>query len=189
MEIEGSPGLRWVGGCERFETASGEIPRKSPDVVLLDLGLPGMDGIEAINAMKHSWPRLKILVFSGASDEQRIYSAFMAGANGFLVKSAPKAELAEGIESVYGGGAPMSPEVNKALVNFFAARRLLAPKLSPTEKVILEEYDRGTPQKEIAAKLGMSEHTLFTHRNRILDKTGVTTLLRAAWLIRQAQRV
>ena len=188
MEIDRSPSLRWAGGFLKFENAAVEIPHKEPDVVLLDLGLPGMDGIQAIGMIKEKWPRLKIVVFTGSNDAQSIYGAFMAGANGFLIKSTPRVELVEGIEMAYRGGAPMSPAVNEALVSFFSARRLLAPHLSPTEKAILQEYDRGTPQKQIAAKFGMSEHTLYTHRNRILEKTGVSSLLRAAWLLRQAEK-
>ena len=187
-EIDRSSGLKCVGAFESFEDAREKISNQEPDVILLDLSLPGLDGADAIRAIKVEWPRLKILVFTGHADSQRIYSAFMAGANGFLLKSSARAELVDGIEKVYRGEAPISPTVTKVLVGFFESRRLLAPHLSPTEKIILAEYDQGTPQKHIAEKLGMSEHTLRTHVNRILEKTGVSSLLRAAYIHRQSVR-
>ena len=185
-EVDRSHGLECVGAFGSFEDAREKIPNQEPDVILLDLSLPGIDGVDAIRTIKVEWPRLKILVFSGHEDNQRIFSAFMAGANGFLLKSSARAELADGIEKVYRGEAPMSPMVTKVLVGFFESRRLLAPHLSPTEKIILAEYDQGTPQKQIAERLDMSEHTLRTHVNRILEKTGVSSLLRAAYVQRQS---
>lgn len=188
-EISREPGLRCVGGHADFESAKEHIPQREADVILLDLGLPGIDGIDAIRIIKDQWPRLKVLVFTGHEASERIYGAFMAGANGFLLKSAARGELVDGIEKVYHGGAPMSPSVSNALISFFQARRLLTPHLSPTEKVILAEYDSGRPQKEIAQQLNISEHTLRTHANRILEKFGVSSLVRAAALIRRSNNI
>lgn len=188
MEIDRSPGLKCVGGYLTFEKAQDSIPDKQADVLLLDLGLPGMDGIEATKIVRRRWPRLKIVIFTAHSAEERIYAAFNAGANGFLLKTAPRAELAAAVERAYTGGSPISPEVENALVGWFQRRQSLAPHLSPTEREILEHLDRGVSQKEIASKLGMSYHTLRTHINSILEKTGVSSVLRAAYLHRQSVR-
>lgn len=184
LEIGRASGLRCVGCYQAFERAYEAISSKMPDVILMDLGLPGMDGIEATRIVRKAWPRIKVVAFTGASSEERIYSAFMAGANGFLLKSAPSADLVNGIEKAYEGGSPISPAVATALIAFFQRRQLLMPHLSPTETAILEQFDRGVPQKEIAAKLAISQNTLRTHANRILDKTGVSSLIRAAYLKR-----
>lgn len=192
LELRRASDFKCVGAFLDFETAKEAIRDKQPDVVLLDLGLPGMDGIEAITMIRENWPRIKVLVFTGSDRDETIYSAFMAGANGFLLKSAPHSELIDSIEKVHAGGAPMSPVVAAAIVEFIqGGQRLkqnIIPHLSPTERTILTEYDRGTPQKQIAANLGISEQTLFTHRNRILEKFGVNSLIRAAYLLRHVTR-
>ncbi len=152
VEIRRAPSLRWVGGFLNFELAQAEISNRHPDVMLLDLGLPGMDGIAAIGVIKIKWPRLKVLVFSISEDHQRIYSAFIAGANGFLLKSGSHAELIEGIEDVHTGGAPMSPQVRTALAIFMRASQTLVhnlvPHLSPTETT-----KRGLPRMPLAGAL------------------------------------
>jgi DNA-binding NarL/FixJ family response regulator len=171
---------------QSFEKALPLIASKLPDVILMDIGLPGMCGVQATAAVCKRYPRIKVIMFTGESTEDKIYSAFLAGAVGFLLKSGSRAELAAGILKAYAGGCPISPQIENALVAWFRRRQLLFPHLSPIETVILGEYDRGTSQKEIANKLQMSPHTLRTHINRILDKTGVSSLLRAAYLKRQA---
>lgn len=186
VEISRASGLRCIGAFPTFEKAREAIGNRMPDVILLDLALPGMDGVAATKVIHREWPRIKIVIFTGSSNEESMYSAFMAGANGFLIKSAPSAELVTAIERAYEGGAPVSPAVATALIGFFQRRQLLIPHLSPTEAAILEQFDRGIPQKEIAAKLQMTHGTLRTHANRILEKTGVSSLLRAAYLRRQA---
>lgn len=186
MEISRSESLRCVGAFLTFEKAQPEIPNKQADVILLDLGLPGMDGVEATRIIRRRWPRLKILIFSSLASEERIYSAFNAGANGFLVKSAPRLELVDAIERVHEGGSPISPQVESALVAWFQRRQLLNPHLSPTERAILEQLDRGVSQKELASRLGMSYHTLRTHINSVLEKMGVSSVLRATFIHRQA---
>lgn len=186
MEIDRSHGLKCVGGYLSFERAEESISNKEADVMLLDLDLPGMDGIEATKLIRRKWPRLKVVIFTGNSAEETIYAAFNAGANGFLLKTAPRAELAAALERAYVGGSPISPEVENALVGWFQRRQSLAPHLSPTERTILDNLDRGVSQKEIASQLGMSYHTLRTHINSILAKTGVSSVLRAAYLHRQA---
>ena len=184
LEIGRAAGLRCIGTYQTFERASEAISSKMPDVILMDLGLPGMDGVEATRVVRKAWPRIKVVAFTGTPSDERIYSAFMAGANGFLLKNVPRADLVNGIERAYEGGSPISPVVASALIAFFQRRQLLMPHLSPTETTILEQFDRGVPQKEIASNLAMSQNTLRTHANRILDKTGVSSLLRAAYLKR-----
>lgn len=187
MEIDRCKSLKCVGAFSNFEDARRKIGGLYADVVLLDLGLPGLDGVDAIHMIKSHWPRLKILVFTGQEERQRIYSALIAGANGLLLKSSSREELSDGIEKVYRGEAALSPLVATVILGFFESRRLLAPHLSPTEKIILAEYERGKAQKVIAAELGISIHTLRTHANRILEKSQVSSLLAASFLQR-AQR-
>lgn len=186
MEISRSSGLKCVGAYPCFEKAQEFIPNRQADVLLLDLGLPGMDGVEATKIVRKKWPRLKVVVFTGQSRDERVYSAFSAGANGFLVKTAPRAELADAIERAHFGESPISPAVANTLVDWFHRRQSLEARLSRTELLIMQDLNRGISQKDIASRLGMNYHTLRTHINSILDKTGVSSVVRAAYLHRQA---
>lgn len=186
MEVNRSAGLKCVGAYQSFERAQSFIADHQADVLLLDLGLPGMDGVEATRLVKKKWPRLKVVIFTARSGEDWVYSAFSAGANGFLLKTAPRAELAAAIARAYEGGSPISPTVENTLVAWFQRRQSLAPQLSPTEQKILEELDRGVSQKALAGQLGMSYHTLRSHINSILEKTGVSSVVRAAYIRRQS---
>jgi DNA-binding NarL/FixJ family response regulator len=185
-EINRDPGLKCIGAFPSFEAALPVIELKLPDVILLDLKLPGVCGVAATTVICKNWPRIKVVIFTADLRDEKIYAAFQAGATGFLLKSGPQAELPAGIVKAYGGGCPISPQIEIALVAWFRRRQMLFPHLSPTETIVLGEYDSGTPQKEIASKLNISLHTLRVHANRILDKTGVSSLLRAAYLQRQA---
>lgn len=186
LEIGSSRELCCIGAFTSFEQAKSTLAQRKPDVLLLDLILPGMDGVEATKLVRSRWPRIKIVIFTGSSDEDKIFESFRAGADGFLLKTTPRAELVRAIERAYEGGSPISPQVETALVSWFRRQQSLLPHLSPTERLILDLLNRGMPQKQAASSLKMSYHTLRMHINSILEKTGVSSVARVAYLHRQA---
>ena len=156
------------------------------DVVVMELNTAGsVDGLEGITQFKRRQPLLKVIIFSWEDRREAIYEAFRAGANGYLFKSASRQKLIEAIERAHEGGTPLSTEVAGELVRFFQRRRPLMPHLSPTERRILEAFDRGGSYKAIADDLQMSLNTLKSHVRDILHKTGLQTLRECAYLDRQ----
>ncbi len=186
MEINTSPGLKCVAAFCSFEEAAKELPKRHADVLLLDLGLPGADGVTATAELKKILPRLKVVIFSGHDGAEKILASFNAGADGYLLKTTPRQKLIEAIEKVYEGGSPISPRVADQLVDYFRRRTALFPHLSPTEKRVLTELESGETYKTAADKMGMSVNTLKTHVRSILFKTGAASAAQAAFFRRQA---
>jgi DNA-binding NarL/FixJ family response regulator len=185
-EISLSRGLEVVGAFTSFESAFRAFPKLHADVVIMDINLPGKDGIEGCELLKRRWPRVKVLAFS-IEDGKRIIDAFAAGVDGYLLKmKTPRAQLVAEIEAVCRGQFPMPAEVREEMVNFLRARSRLFPKLSPTERLILGEIERGLPQKQIAADHQMNLHTVKTHLKRIVEKLGASSSHEAVHLQRIA---
>lgn len=178
-EINLSRGLECVGAFDSFERAFRQFKKANADVVLLDIGLPGLDGIRGCEVLKKKFPRVKVLIFSGFESDEKILAAFAAGADGFLLKRTPRQELAAAIESVHAGGWPMSERVRECMAVYLRWRQSLVPKLSPLERQILERVESGKAQKEIAAEFEISLHTVKTHIKRILEKYGAASAVEA----------
>ncbi|MFN9459195.1 MAG: LuxR C-terminal-related transcriptional regulator, partial [Acidobacteriota bacterium] len=151
-----------------------------PDVILLDVGLPGLDGISAIARIRALHPGAKILILTVFDAPQKIFAAICAGAAGYLLNTASIAEVAEAIRQAVDGGAPMTPRVAKLVLERFssmAAHALRSPDYSLTdrEREVLEFMVQGLIKKEIAARLHVSVHTVATHIRRVYEKLQVTT--------------
>jgi DNA-binding NarL/FixJ family response regulator len=150
-----------------------------PDVLLLDVGLPGLDGIRALDRIRVLSPETKVLILTVFDDPNKIFAAICAGASGYLLKTASIAEIAEAIRQAQEGGAPMHPKVARRVLDRFsilAGRSQTSAdyKLSDREREILNCLVNGTTKKEIASELGVSVHTVTTHLRRIYDKLHVT---------------
>jgi DNA-binding NarL/FixJ family response regulator len=174
-------GLRCTSSFPSFEDA---LPRLHdptlPDVILLDVGLPGLDGISAIARIRALHPGAKILILTVFDAPQKIFAAICAGAAGYLLKTASIAEVAEAIRQAVDGGAPMTPRVAKLVLERFssmAAHALRSPDYSLTdrEREVLEFMVQGLIKKEIAARLHVSVHTVATHIRHVYEKLQVTT--------------
>jgi len=180
-------GLKWVCGFETNEQAIAALPRLHTDVLLLDIGLPGLDGIDACKKLKRRWPLLRIMILSGMDLPVKILAAFEAGADGYMLKHRTnRQQLEQAIEKVHCGGNPISPQVAEALIAFVRGRVLLLDRLSPTEKKILEVVRRGGSYKVAASNLKISINTLKSHVKRILIKTGAGNMAEAAYIRGQA---
>ena len=152
---------------------------RAPDAILLDVQLPGMDGISAISRFKEFAPEVCIVMLTVFEDPQKVFRALCAGASGYLLKTLPAERIIEAIREAVAGGAPMSPGVAKAVLGRFV--ELAGPSrssdyaLSDREREVLELMTQGLIKKEIADRLGLSFHTVNTHLRNIYTKLHVGT--------------
>jgi DNA-binding NarL/FixJ family response regulator len=158
------------------EAALRGLASEKPDVVLVDINLPGISGIECVAKLKAQIPDLRVLMLTTYEDGHLIFNSLRAGASGYVLKNRPPAELIEAIEQVYEGGAPMSMGVARKVVAYF--RQLPKPvseieKLSDREEAVLALLAQGYLYKEIAEKLGISLNTVRTYLKRIYQKLHV----------------
>ncbi len=159
-----------------MEEALQEIGRHTPHVALVDIGLPGMSGIEGVRLLKQRYPQIQLLILTIYKDDDRIFEAMCAGACGYLLKKTPPARLLESIKEVVAGGAPMSPEVARRVTELF--RRFHPPAdanyhLSPQELHLLQLLGEGHHYKTAAAEMGLSVHTVGFHMRHIYEKLQV----------------
>jgi DNA-binding NarL/FixJ family response regulator len=166
------------GRCEDALTALTALSHNPiPSLILLDVGLPGMSGIDGIPLLRQRAPKALILVLTVFEDDEKIFRAICAGACGYLLKTAASEELVQSIREALDGGAPMNARIARRVLDMFA--RLAPPRgdygLSPREKEILEATVQGRTKKEIAALLDLSFHTVDSHLRHIYQKLEVNT--------------
>jgi DNA-binding NarL/FixJ family response regulator len=174
--LNASRACRAIASFGSMEEAIVGIGRDVPDAVLVDIGLPGMSGIDGIRAIHRDHPNLVLLVLTIYEDDDRIFAALCAGASGYLLKKTPPARLIESIEEAVQGGAPMSPEIARRVVDFFRARprtESATSPLSPQEKRLLQLLVEGHHYKTAAAEMGISVNTVSFHLRRIYEKLQV----------------
>lgn len=176
LALNGSANLRCLGAYKSGEEALRAIPSAPPDVVLMDIHLPGMSGITCVARLRNVLPKLQILMLTRFEESDTIFQALRAGASGYLVKNIPPAELVQAIEQVHAGGAPMSMQIARKVITHFQA----IPKppdsidsLTSREQEVLRLLAKGRLQKNIAATLGISVNTLRTHLRSIYEKLHV----------------
>ena len=176
MIINGTAGFRCAGTYRSMEDALEHIGQDKPHVVLNDIGLPGMSGIEDIRILKERHPSLPILMLTVYEDDDRIFEALCAGASGYLLKKTPPARLLESLREAVAGGAPMSPEVASRVIGLFRKFRppdSAAYELTAHEIRLLRLFVEGHNYKTAAAELGVTVHTISFHLRSIYDKLQV----------------
>jgi DNA-binding NarL/FixJ family response regulator len=169
------PGFRCVCVCSTAEEALQQIPKLQPDVVLMDIHLPRLSGVDCTRRLKELCPKIQILILTVYEDNERIFGALKAGAGGYLLKRADPADILRAIQDVKQGGAPMSSPIARRVVQSFR-QDAGVPKvegLSEREEEILEELARGYSTKEIADRLSVSVNTIRTHLQHIYGKLHV----------------
>jgi DNA-binding NarL/FixJ family response regulator len=174
--INGTEGFHCVGSFRSMEEALDRIHHHLPDLVLCDIGLPGMDGIEGIRILKERHAAVSILMLTVYEDDERIFDALCAGACGYLLKRTQPARLLESLKEAVAGGAPMSPEVASRVVALF--RDIRPPEradyqLTPHETRLLKLLVEGHTYKSAAAELGVTYHAIHFHMRNIYDKLQV----------------
>lgn len=176
--LNATPGYRCTGVYASMEEALEKIPNNLPDLVLSDIGLPGIDGITGIAFLKERYPDLLILILTVYDDNERIFDALCAGACGYLLKKTPWEKVVEALKEAVEGGSPMSPEVARRVINLF--REIKPPKqatyeLTPHEVRLLRMLVEGHSYKTAAAELHVSVNTIKFHLRHIYDKLRVHT--------------
>jgi DNA-binding NarL/FixJ family response regulator len=174
--IDLTEGYRCTGHYGSVEEALARLPSEVPDVVLSDIGLPGVDGIEGVRLLKGRYPELPVLMLSVYDDDERIFDALCAGACGYLLKKTPPARLIESLSEAVSGGAPMTPQVARRVITLF--RDFRPPKkadydLTPHETRLLRLLVEGHNYKTAAFELGVSVNTVSFHLKKIYEKLQV----------------
>jgi len=194
--LESQPELQIVGTALSGEAALEQLPQASPHVVLLDLGLPGMSGIEVTRKIKADLPRVEILIFTIFDEEDKVLEAVRAGASGYLLKGATADKIVEAIKEVQAGGTVIQPNLARRLLRHFRVGEAQAgarapppapdpepekrqPPLSQRETEILQLIAKGVSNTEAAQVLGLSKATIRTHLEHIYAKLEVTNRVEA----------
>ncbi|MBP7149083.1 MAG: response regulator transcription factor [Acidobacteria bacterium] len=190
--ISSGTGLACAGAFASVEEALEALARLAPDVVLTDLGLPGMGGIEGIARIRERLPAATIVVLTVYDDDRKIFDAMCAGASGYLLKKTPPAQLLAAIREAAEGGAPMSPPVARRVIELFREIRPRGPDdhdLSPAELRLLKLLAEGHHYKTAAGKMAISTSTVSYHLQQIYRKLhvhskseAVAKALRAGWI-------
>jgi DNA-binding NarL/FixJ family response regulator len=176
-------GFRFVSDYANAEDAIAGLPKVKPEVVLMDINLPGMNGVECARKIKALMPQTQVMMLTVYEDTENIFNALAAGANGYMLKRTPTKELIEAIREVHRGGSPMTAHIARLVVQSFQ-KPVAAPEpssggdlseLSEREQQVLDLLSQGLIYKEIADKLGISYETVHTYIRRIYEKLQVRT--------------
>lgn len=174
--IRRAQNFKLTGDYANAETAVKEIPRYPPDVVLMDINLPGMKGYECVRQLKATRPDIQFLMLTVYEDSDSLFNSLKAGASGYLLKRTASAKLLEAIRDVHSGGAPMTPQLARRVVQFFArpadGNSQLAA-LTPGEREFLDQLANGYAYKEIAGRMKISIDTVRSYVRTVYEKLHV----------------
>jgi DNA-binding NarL/FixJ family response regulator len=176
QEINRAPGFHCLNNYHTAEEALRGIPADLPDVVLMDINLPGMDGVECTRRLRAVLPETRFLMLTVYGESEKIFNSLLAGASGYLLKRTSTAELLEAIQQVRIGGAPMSSSIARKVVAYFnemGEDKSDTPALSPREQQVLELLAKGMPYKNIADQLSLSIETIRMNVKHIYAKLHV----------------
>jgi len=176
--LDGAEGFRCISQYASAEDALAGLPKDKPDIVLMDINLPGMNGVECVRRLKQIAPEIAAVMLTAYEDTENIFNALAAGATGYLLKRAPRAELLDAIREVRRGGSPMTTHIARKVVQSFQKESASVPAgeaLSAREQEVLDHLSQGFLYKEIADKMGISYETVHTYIRRIYEKLQVRT--------------
>ncbi len=175
--IRRAPTLKLAGDYPDAETALKEIPRHPPDVVLMDINLPGIKGVECVRQLKSTLPQVQLLMLTVYEDSDSLFNSLKAGASGYLLKRTASARLLEAIRDVHGGGSPMTPQLARRVVQFFSNKpaegELSVSRLTPGEREFLDQLANGYAYKEIADRMKISIDTVRSYVRTVYEKLHV----------------
>jgi DNA-binding NarL/FixJ family response regulator len=176
--IDNTDGYHLTGVYKNYTEAVSGIEADQPDVVLMDIGLPGKSGIECVRELKLRFPAVQFVMQTVYADDENIFQSLRAGAVGYLLKKTPTAKFLQAISDAYNGGAPMSGEISRKVLNYFqepAKKKSADYQLSEREMEVLKALTEGHSYKAIADKLFVSVHTVRFHLHNIYDKLHVSS--------------
>ena len=172
----GPPRCGLAGDYADGEAALREIPRRLPDVVLMDINLPGMSGVECVRQLKTAVPAVQFLMLTVYEDSDSLFNSLKAGASGYMLKRTASARLIEAIQDVHSGGSPMTPHLARRLVQYFTGPqegRSPVLRLTPGENDFLEQLAKGYAYKEIADRMKISIDTVRSYVRTVYEKLHV----------------
>ena len=174
--VNGAPGFRCVSVYHSGEAALEHLPKDQPDVVLMDIHMSGINGIECAGRLKALMPQVQIMMLTVYEDTDQIFKALSAGASGYMLKRLTPGKLLDAIQDVHGGGSPMSGSIARKVVNSFQAVPKTGNKdalLSAREQMILDCLSNGLTYKQVADKLGITIPTIRSYLRRVYEKLHV----------------
>ena len=174
--IQREPTFRLAGECADAEAALKEIPRRLPDVVLMDINLPGMNGVECVRQLKTLVPDVQFLMLTVYEDSDSLFNSLKAGASGYLLKRTASARLLDAIRDVSSGGSPMTPQLARRVVQYFskpAEAESPVAGLTPGEREFLDQLAKGYAYKEIADQMKISIDTVRSYVRAVYEKLHV----------------
>jgi len=184
--IGGIPGYILAGAYSNAADVIGDIDKSRPDVVLMDIEMPGISGIEALQLIRKKFPDLSVLMQTVFEDDDKIFESICYGASGYILKNTPPSRILEAIAETYQGGAPMSPVIAKKVLSLMQMQHLAAQpvdkelfSLTPREKEVLSLMVKGMSYKMIAAHCSISFETVRSHIRNIYHKLHVATMTEA----------
>ena len=173
--LDSQKNLKCLFGVDSVEKGLIELKKDTPNILLLDIGLPGMSGLSGIKLIKEQYAEVDIIMFTIHDDSNRIFEALCFGATGYLLKNTPFVEIKKAIEELYNGGAPMSPQIaRKVIHHFYPERKPVTPsELSEKEKEVVVGLVDGLSYKMIADRMNITIETVRTHIKNIYKKLHV----------------
>ncbi len=182
--VDAQPDMVCVAAHPDLSQVMRDIDAARPEVIVMDMQMPGMNGIEGVKAIKARWPEARILMQTVFEDEEKVFAAIRAGASGYILKTATTEEMVKAIRDTHAGGSAMTPAIAYKVLEHFRVsapptERTNDPGLSEREKQVLALLVKGHSYKMTAAELGLSIHTVDTHIRHIYDKLHVSGLAEA----------
>jgi DNA-binding NarL/FixJ family response regulator len=180
--LDAAGDITCLAAVSSAEEALEKIPRSQPDVVLMDINLPGISGIDCIRELKKKLPRLEVVMLTAYEEEDNIFRALKEGASGYLLKSSTPGDICNAIRDVYSGGAPFSSHIARKVAQYFRVEREIEDdneKLAPREKEVLKLLASGYIYKEVADQLDLTLETVRTYVKRIRQKLHVRSKVEA----------
>lgn len=176
MLVQSTEGLEWMGSFPDATNAEAVVAKLHPDVILMDIGMPGITGIEATALIKQKFPEVQIIMQTVFDDQERIFDAIKSGASGYLLKSSDARKIIDAIHDVHEGGSPFTPSIATRVIQFFREQPQLEKSeygLSDREKEVLTLLVDGLSYKMIASKMNISYNTVNSHIKKIYEKLHV----------------
>lgn len=192
--LASEPGFAVVAVIDNGQRAMEQLPETGAEVVLMDIGLPDIDGVQCVRRLKPQMPRTEFMMLTVFEDHDKVVASFTAGATGYLIKSAPWDRLREAIHDLHRGGSPMSSSIARRLLACLIQAppqepSLLEAGLTLREEEVLKSLARGSRYKEIAHELAISPHTVRAHIHSVYEKLHVRSKTEAVNLFRKSTRL
>jgi DNA-binding NarL/FixJ family response regulator len=174
-----SPELEYAGSFENTATILNDITACNPDIILMDIEMPGGNGIDGVRLVKQRFPLVKIVMQTAFDDDDKVFAALQAGAEGYILKTASVTQIAQSIDEVIKGGAAMTPSIALKVMRYFSQQKISTSadyNLSPKESEVLKHLATGLSYKMIADQMGISYFTVNNHVKKIYEKLQVHSL-------------